>query len=29
MSQNALLQSVKGLGTPSTARKKDFSDRYA
>lgn len=25
MSQNALLQSGKGLGTPSTARKKDFA----
>lgn len=25
MSQNALLQSVKGLGTPSSARKKDFA----
>ena len=25
MSQNALFQSVKGLGTPSTARKKDFA----
>jgi S-adenosylmethionine decarboxylase len=25
MSQNALFQSGKGLGTPSTARKKDFS----
>ena len=25
MSQNALFQSVKGLGTPSTARKKDFT----